>query len=209
MRELAAWLASTGGRLTPPVVAALAHLEFVAIHPFNDGNGRTARAIARFILLQGGYALSGLVSLDARLDLDRAAYFAAIRAAVGQDHVPGYDATPFVRYFLESVSRSADNVLDRMRGLGQVMVEIRREIVNGEIPTPMIDGLAFAWVNRHLRAGDDIRITGRSPQNTTRDLDRAVSQEWLLATGEKRGRSYVLGPKLLGIAASDEIVTRG
>jgi len=43
MRQFAAWLATTGDRHAPPVVAALAHLEFVAIHPFNDGNGRTDR----------------------------------------------------------------------------------------------------------------------------------------------------------------------
>lgn len=206
MHSLASWLATAAAALPAPVVAALAHLEFVAIHPFNDGNGRTARAIARFILMRGGYAFGGLVSPDAQLDLDRTNYFAAIRAAVGQDYLPGYDATPFVRYFVESVTRSADHVLARLRGLGLVMVEIRRAIADGTIPPSMIDGLAFAWVNRHMRAGDYIRITGRSPQNTTRDLDRAVADGWLRSAGEKRGRYYVLGPKLLGIAASGELV---
>jgi len=117
MREFAAWLATAAKRHDPPVVAGLAHLEFVAIHPFNDGNGRTARAIARMILVRHRYALGGLVSLDAQLDLDRTAYFAAIRDSVGQAYAPGYDATPFARYFVTSLTRSADYVLARLRGL--------------------------------------------------------------------------------------------
>lgn len=207
MHAFSAWIATATQRHAPPVVAALAHLEFVAIHPFNDGNGRTARAIARLILVQHGYALGGLVSLDAQLDLDRSAYFAAIRAAVGQAYLPGYDATPFARYFVASITRSADHVLARIRGLGQVMVEIRRAIADGSLPPGMIDGLAYAWVNRHLRARDYIRLTGRSPQSTTRDLDIAVRGGWLRATGEKRGRYYVLGAALLRTPAEGEIVS--
>jgi Fic family protein len=207
MRAFAAWLASATTQHAPPVVAALAHLEFVAIHPFNDGNGRTARAIARLILIDHGYALGGLVSLDAQLDLDRAAYFAAIRSAIGQDYEPGYDATPFARYFVTSITRSADHVLARIRGLGEVMIEIRRAVADGSLPPAMIDGLAYAWVNRHLRAGDYIRLSGRSPQSTTRDLDIAVKGGWLLPTGERRGRYYVLGPALLRTPAPGEVIS--
>jgi Fic family protein len=207
MRELGAWLTTAAGKLVPPVAAALAHLEFVAIHPFNDGNGRTARALARLMLVQRGYALDGLVSLDAQLDLDRGAYFSAIRDAVGRDYEPGYDATPFVGYFVSSITRSADFVLARVRGLGEVLVRIRQAIIDGSLPPSMLDGLAYAWVNRHIRAGDYIRLTGRAPQSATRDLARAVADGWLLATGEKRGRYYVLGPKLLQTPALGEIAT--
>ena len=207
MRDFAAWLGKAGDRHSPPAVAALAHLEFVAIHPFNDGNGRTARAVARLILVRHGYALNGLVSLDAQLDLDRSAYFAAIRQAIGRDYRPSYDATPFALYFVRSITRSADHVLARLRGLGEVMVEIRRAISAGTIPPAMIDGLAFAWVNRHVRAGDYIRLTGRSPQAATRDLAAAVEGGWLRATGEKRGRYYVLGPRLLSTPAQGEITS--
>jgi Fic family protein len=203
--QLSGWLTNESGNLDAPTAAALAHLEFVAIHPFNDGNGRTARAISRLILGRHGYAFDGLVSLDAQLDLDRAAYFAAIRSAIGRSYEPGYDATPFAKYFVDSFVRAADHVLERVRGLGLVMIAIRRAVASGSVPAPMIDGLAYAWINRHLRAGDYIRITGRSAQNTTRDLQRAVDDGWLLAAGERRARIYALGPKLLEIPALGEI----
>jgi Fic family protein len=205
--ELGGWLINQAADLDAPTAAALSHLEFVAIHPFNDGNGRTARAISRLILGRGGYAFDGLVSLDAQLDLNRGAYFAAIRAAIGRSYEPGYDATPFVKYFVDAMVEAADHVLERVRGLGQVMIAIRRAISSGTVPAPMIDGLAYAWINRHLRAGDYIRATGRSPQNTTRDLQRAVDDGWLTAAGERRARVYVLGPKLIEIPALGEIVS--
>jgi Fic family protein len=207
MHQLSSWLVSAYDRHPAPIVAALAHLELVAIHPFNDGNGRTARALARSVLIGHGYALDGLVSLDAQLDIDRSAYFAAIRDAIGAEYVPGYDATPFVRYFVDSLCRAADHVLARLRGLGVVLVEVRRAIRDGSLPAPMIDGLAFAWVNRHLRAGDYIRLTGRSAQNATRDLAAAVQGGWLSPTGERRGRYYVLGAALLKIPSPGEIVS--
>jgi Fic family protein len=207
MRAFGAWLGRAASTHPALVAAALAHLEFVAIHPFNDGNGRSARAISRLLLERHGYALNGLVSLDAQLDLDRPAYFAAIREAIGTSYAPGYDATPFVAYFLESIVKSADHVLARIRGLGQVMVEIRSSIADGTLPAPMIDGLAFAWVNRHIRPADYISLTGRSSQSTTRHLGQAVQGGWLMATGKTRGRYYVLGPKLLAIPAEGEVVS--
>lgn len=87
------------------------------------------------------------------------------------------------------------------------MVEIRRAIANGELAPALIDGLAFAWVNRHMRARDYIRLTGRNPQATTRDLAVAVAGGWLRATGERRGRYYVLGPKLLATPAEGEVLS--
>jgi len=197
VRALAGWLAGAGQAEPPPIAAALAHLEFVAIHPFNDGNGRTARAISRLLLLRGGYGLDGLVSLDAYLDRDRRHYFEAIRGAIGASYAPPYDATSFVDYFISAIARAADDVLQRIRGLGQVMILIRRDIVTGTLPPTMLDALAYAWINRSIRPGDYQRLTGRSPAATSRDLAAAVQAGYLVAAGQTRARLFVLGERLL------------
>ena len=190
--------------LPPTILAALAHLEFVAIHPFNDGNGRTARAISRFVLTRGGYAFEGMVSLDAYLDIYRSDYFAAIRASIGQAHRPDYDATPFVRFFLDAITGAADHVLARLRGLGQVQIAVRRDVVEGLLPPPMLDALVFAHINRSLRAGEYQQLTGRTAPTTTRDLTKAARLGYLIAEGSTRDRWYRLGPKLLEAPAPGE-----
>lgn len=196
MRSLIDWL-DRHGQLPWPVVAALAHLELVAIHPFNDGNGRTARAISRYFLVRGGYALDGLVSLDAHLDVHRSDYFAAIRASIGESYRPGYDATPFVTFILEAIAAAADHVLARLRGLGQIQIAVRRDVVEGRLPPFMLDALVYAFINRSLRAGEYRKLTGRTAPTTTRDLSAAVKRDYLVAEGTTRDRWYRLGPRLL------------
>lgn len=195
MRQFGLWLRDAAA-IPAPVAAALAHLEFVAIHPFYDGNGRTARSIVRLLLGRGGYAFDGLVSLDAFLDRDRPRYFQAIADTTGREYKSGYDASIFVEYMLGAALVATDEALARMRGLSRVMVELRRDLVDGRLPAPMLDGLAYAWVNRSVRPADYIRITNRTKQSASRDLEIAVQLDYLVATGDTRRRRYLVGPRL-------------
>jgi Fic family protein len=196
MHAFGVWLRAGGDRRPPPVLAALAHLELVAIHPFYDGNGRTARALARYLLVRGGYALNGIVSLDAYLDLQRRSYFEAIRGAVGRSYKPGYDATPFVRYFVDAIAVSAEHVLGQVKALGRLVNELRATAVRGTLPAGLLDGLAYAWINGNIRPADYTRITSRSGPGASRDLQLAVRLGYLESTGRTRTRRYLVGPRL-------------
>lgn len=204
MRAFGNWLREGADRLAPPIAAAVAHLEFVAIHPFNDGNGRTARALARLLLSRGDLGFGGLVSLDGQLDHERGTYFAAIAEATGRRYEPGYDATPFVSYFVGAVVRATDHALARMRGLGEVLLAVRRPIVSGEIPAPMLDGLAYAWINNSIRPADYARITGRTAAAATRDLSLVARLGYLEARGATRTRRYVIGSALASLSPVPE-----
>ena len=203
MRSLVDWISDRVGA-PAPILAAVGHLEFVAIHPFNDGNGRTARAISRLLLARGGYGFHGLVSLDAYLDLRRSDYFAAIRASIGRAYEPGYDATPFVSAFLGAIVGAADHVLARLRGLGEVQIAVRRDVVEGRLPPALLDALAYAFINRSLRASDHQELTGRTAPSTTRDLAAATRSGYLIPEGTTRDRWYRLGPRLIETSAPGE-----
>jgi hypothetical protein len=99
--RLTEWLA---GRQCGAVTAARAHLELVAIHPFRDGNGRTARALACLLLARGEVGWNGLCVERMLTDGNREAYDAAVEAAFGRDREQEYDGTPFVVYFLTRLS---------------------------------------------------------------------------------------------------------
>ncbi len=64
--------------LPVPLIAGLVHYQFVTIHPYYDGNGRTARLLATFILHKGGYGLGGFFSLEEHYAGDLQGYYTAL-----------------------------------------------------------------------------------------------------------------------------------
>jgi Fic family protein len=93
--------------LPVPVIAALVHYQFVTIHPYYDGNGRTARLLATFLLHCGGYGLKGLFSLEERHALDLAAYYRSLAVHPHHNYYEGRedaDLTPWLDYFLDTLA---------------------------------------------------------------------------------------------------------
>jgi len=199
MHRFGQWLRDGGGSEHPAIGAALAHLELVGVHPFYDGNGRTARALARLLLIHHGYALDGLVSIDAYLDLQRREYFAAIRESLGTSYTRGYDATPFVAYFLRAITGAAEHVLSRVKGVTELLRVLREEVGRDGITPQLTDALVFAWINGTIRPSDYRSITGRTGPSATRDLAVAVRSGYLSPSGVTSSRRYVAGPKLKAV----------
>lgn len=65
MDEMVRWVKwAKKGHIPVPIIAALLHYQFVTIHPYYDGNGRTARLLVTFILQRDGYGLNGFFSME-------------------------------------------------------------------------------------------------------------------------------------------------
>jgi Fic family protein len=109
MAELVDWIrqAEMGG-VPAPVIAGLAHYQFVTIHPFMDGNGRTARLLATLLLHRAGLGLRGFYSLEEYHARDITTYYDQLSTHEhhnyyeGREHV---DLTPWVEYFTGAVAR--------------------------------------------------------------------------------------------------------
>lgn len=90
---------------TDPVLrAALAHLWFVTIHPFDDGNGRIARAIADMALARSEDSPQRFYSMSAQIRLERKAYYDMLEAT----QKGGLDVTPWMEWFLGCLDRAVD-----------------------------------------------------------------------------------------------------
>jgi len=100
MAELINLVRKNQNKLHPVELAALLHYQLVAIHPFFDGNGRTARLIMNVILMQAGYPLAII------LKNDRKRYYQILAKADRGDLVP------FVRFISQTVERSFDIYLN-------------------------------------------------------------------------------------------------
>ncbi|HEY4514796.1 MAG TPA: Fic family protein [Candidatus Paceibacterota bacterium] len=105
MRELVEWVIDKTKNLHPVELAAITHHKLVSIHPFDDGNGRTARLLMNLVLMQAGYPLAII------LKTDRKRYYDALERADRGDY------KSFVRFVAQAVERSLTLYLE---AIGQV-----------------------------------------------------------------------------------------
>lgn len=117
MKEMVAWVATTERQAFPcPIRAGIAHYQFATIHPYYDGNGRTARLLTTLILHLGGYDLKGLYSLEEYYARDLGAYYAALTIGSSHNYYEGRakaDITKWVEYFCDGAAESFESVKRR------------------------------------------------------------------------------------------------
>ena len=110
MRSLVTWIDEQADILPIPLLAGIAHYEFATIHPYYDGNGRTARLLATVILHKYGYGLRGIYSLEEYYAKDLPAYYAALAVGGNDDYYEGSrasaDITGFLEYFVSGMADS-------------------------------------------------------------------------------------------------------
>jgi Fic family protein len=194
MARLVKWFnetGPTGGDPLPAVTrAGLAHLYFVSIHPFEDGNGRLGRALSEKALAQSA-GRPNLTALAATILVRRKAYYDALEAAN-----KGNGVTRWLEWFagvaLEAQKRTEAQVefviektklLDRLRGRLNARQEkaVLRMLREGR-----------GEFRGGLSAGNYVAITGASPATATRDLADMVEKGALVRVGERRYARYGL-----------------
>lgn len=116
MRHLVEWIKKDND-LPYPMIAAIAHYQFATIHPYYDGNGRTARLLTTWILHAGGYDLKGLYSLEEYYAKNLLAYYHAISIGPSHNYYLGREAsdiTDWIEYFIEGMAFSFEKVVAQM-----------------------------------------------------------------------------------------------
>jgi len=123
MADLVAWLNSPeAAALMPVLEAGIAHYELVRIHPFVDGNGRTARALATLILAQRDFDTKRFFALDEYYNQDRASYYEALRSV----DLRTQDLTEWLEYFVQGIAVEMVRVerrVEELRGLYRIQAE--------------------------------------------------------------------------------------
>lgn len=190
MGELVDWL-NLQQEHPPAVRAALAHLNLVAIHPFMDGNGRTARLLASLVMYAGGVKSEDLVSVEAYLGKDHQGYYHALADALGPVYSPQTDVTVWVEYHLHAhveqarlaVQLTAESVAT-IEGLGAAFEEER-------LSTWQLVALYIACDDGQVSNRACRSVTGRSAPSTAADLSTLIDKGLLSRTGRARSTAYV------------------
>ncbi len=114
MAEFVAWLRNSEDKdINPVIVAGIAHLEIAAIHPFNDGNGRTARTLATLMLYQRGYDFRRLFALEDYYNTNRQTYYKAINVGKTYDE-RRTDITSWLEYFVKGFKKEIDEIKNKI-----------------------------------------------------------------------------------------------
>lgn len=197
MRAFLDWFDHTRpGIEAPPLLdgiarAAIAHLWFESIHPFEDGNGRIGRAIIDLALAQDAAAPQRLVSLSHQLLAQRKGYYAALQSA---QH-GGTDVSDWVVWFVQQYQHACTHT----GSLIQIAVEKSR--FWSQHATVVLNARQRKVVQRLLDDGDGgflgglnaekyIKMTGTSKATATRDMAQLVEAGLLFTRGQGKALRY-------------------
>lgn len=112
--------------LPAPIIAGLAHYQFATIHPYYDGNGRTARLLTTFILHKTGYDMKGIYSLEEYYAKNLQGYYKALAIGKSYNYYGGRaeaDISPFLNYFLNGMAISFRSVREKAQKLKELNKE--------------------------------------------------------------------------------------
>jgi Fic family protein len=180
-------------KATPPVaIAAITHLWFESIHPFEDGNGRVGRALAEKSLSQS-LKRPALISLSTAIQRKKSDYYAAFsKAQSGKDN----EITSWMQYFLPLVIEAQQlsiKTIDFIIKKGQLLQTHQKsfnERQNKVILRVLEEGVS--GFKGGLSASNYRSITQAPTTTATRDLNDLVAKGVLKRTGERKGTRYWL-----------------
>ena len=116
MGELFAWLAKEEHEpvLHPLLRIAIFNVVFLAIHPFQDGNGRLSRVLTNLMLLRSGYSFVSCSSLESVIEHNKEAYYLALRRTQTTLGTEDADWEPWILFFLRSMRTQVDRLRERI-----------------------------------------------------------------------------------------------
>lgn len=196
MADLVGWVNQAEKEKMPvPLVAGLAHYQFVTIHPYYDGNGRTARLLATFLLHRGGYGLNGFFSLEEFHARDLERYYGELAVHPNHNYYEGRadaDLTPWLTYFIDLLSSVFDLAKKEALRLKDAPITHEPEALRRlDHRARIVLGL-FAK-QETITAPQVAEVLGLSERMTRNLMQEWVTQDWLIvANDSRRKRAYGL-----------------
>lgn len=186
MSELVAWLREQREQavLHPLLIVAIFVVVFLEIHPFQDGNGRLSRALTTLLLLQAGYTYVPYSSLESVIELNKEAYYLALRQTQGSIRTAAPNWQPWLVFFLQSLAEQVRRLEKKID---------REKLVLAALPDLSLQIVEFAREHGRMTIGDAIKLTGVSRNTLKQHFRKLVKLRHLIQHGSGRGVWYGLG----------------
>ena len=193
MNAFLTWFGN-GPDIDPLLKAGIAHFWFVTIHPFEDGNGRIARALGDMALARADGTSDRFYSLSAQIELERQAYYTQLEKQ--QRGTP--DITDWLAWFLDCLGRaisSAENTISHVLFKAALWVTINQKSVN-ERQRMVINRMLEAGFVGHMNTSKYAKLAKCSKDTALRDMQELKERSIFIQNpGGGRSTSYRLPDK--------------
>ena len=169
--------------LHPLLIIAVFVVRFLAIHPFQDGNGRLSRILTTLLLLKAGYVYVPYSSMESVIELNKESYYLALRRTQGTLKQEDPDWNPWLGFFLRTLKKQKDNLLQK--------VERERYFLQA-MPQLATDILELTRTNGRLTTNEIMLATQAKRATVKRRLQELVNSNLLKQHGQGKGTFYTL-----------------
>lgn len=181
-------------RYPGPIAAALAHFGLISIHPFEDGNGRTARLVADMILDLTGWSVEQMLSVSQAIENDHSGYIKALVEAQGEVFREHVDVTPFVRFHTAMLAQSAAVLEEKVIRFNQRRDELIES--NHDLNERQVTGLMFMFDIGPVSSSRYARLTRSSQSSAIADLTALLERGLVVRSGSGKSTRYDWEPGL-------------
>jgi len=184
MSELLAWLEDVRANKTqhPLLMVAVFTVVFLAIHPFQDGNGRLSRILTTLLLLQAGYAYVPYSSLESVIEYSKEAYYLALRQTQGTLNTNTPDWQPWLLFFLRALQQ-------QKRRLAAKVEREQSAITLTDLAVKILD---YARDHGRVTTRDMVREHGASANTLKATFSGLVEKRLLVRHGGGRSTWYAM-----------------
>lgn len=186
---------NTTNDIPVPIKAAIIHYQFVTIHPYFDGNGRTARLLTSLALHKGGYDLKGIYSLEEYYAKDLQGYYEAITIGKSHNYYLGRaesDITKWIEYFVNGMAIAFNSVYKKVEENKNTKDEVR---VLRELDSKQRQILNLFETQKYITAKDVAEFFKFAPRTARLLVSKWVNSGFLHYDGEGCKRRYFLSEK--------------
>lgn len=185
MAELVKWTQANldNGELHKLIVIAVFVVVLLAIHPFQDGNGRLSRLLTTLLLLRAGYAYVPFSSLESVIEQSKDAYYLSLRQTQGTIRTDAPDWQPWLNFFLHSLQQQKARLERKIQ---------RERLILGDLPELSVQILELCRERGRVTVADAVKVTGAN-RNTIKDHLKALTKAGHIEQhGAGRGTWYSL-----------------
>ena len=185
MRELIEWAADAYSKkkLHPVLITGIFIVEFLAIHPFQDGNGRLSRVLTTYLLLREGYAYVPYSSLEAVIEHSKEGYYLALRQTQGTLRTEKPNWQPWILFFLKALKEHKKRLERKIE---------KEKILLTKLPKLSQEILELVKLRGKITIGEVVTITGANRNTIKRHLERLVTDNHIEKQGSTKGAWYTL-----------------